>query len=99
MQPVTPLCHTTLYFYTLLLKNYDSAKANYLVCGFKNGFRIGFQGDRHFRASPHLKSASEFPEIAEELAKEISQDRIAGPFHELPIINIHISPIGDVSDG
>jgi hypothetical protein len=93
-QPVTTVCQTTL---TLLLQNYDSAKANYLVCGFNNGFRIGFQGDRHFRASPNLKSASEFPEIVEKkLAKEISQGRIAGPFHELPFVNMHISPIGDV---
>jgi hypothetical protein len=38
-------------------------KANYLVCGFNTGFRIGFQGDRHFRASSNLKSACEFPEI------------------------------------
>jgi hypothetical protein len=59
VQPVTPVCHKTL---TLLLLNYDSAKANYLVCSFNNGFRIGFQGDRHFRTSPNLKSASEFPE-------------------------------------
>ena len=59
VQPVTPVCHKTL---TLLLLNYDSAKANYLVCSFNNGFRISFQGDRHFRTSPNLKSASEFPE-------------------------------------
>jgi hypothetical protein len=60
VQSVTPVCHKT---FALLLQNYDSTKANYLVCGFKNGFRIGFQGDQHFRASPNLKSASEFPEI------------------------------------
>jgi hypothetical protein len=59
VQPVTPVCHKTL---ALLLQNYDSAKANYLVCSLNNGFRIGFQGDRHFRASANLKSASEFPE-------------------------------------
>ena len=94
VQPVTTVCHKVL---ALLLQNYDSAKANYLVCGFNTGFRIGFQGDRHFRASPNLKSASEFPEIVEEkLAKEISQGRIAGPFHELPFVNMHISPIGVV---
>ena len=62
-QPVTTICHTTL---ALLLQNYDSAKANYLVCGFNNGFRIDFQGDRHFRASPNLISASEISEIVEE---------------------------------
>jgi hypothetical protein len=50
VQPVTTVCHKTL---ALLLQNYDSAKANYLVCGFNNGFRIGFQGDRHFGASPN----------------------------------------------
>jgi hypothetical protein len=67
VHPVTPVCHKTL---ALLLQNYDSAKANYLVCGFNNGFRIGFQGDSHFRAWPNIKSASEFPEIVEEkLAK------------------------------
>ena len=94
VQPVTPVCNTTL---ALLLQNYDSAKANYLVCGFNNGFRIGFQSDRHFRASPNLTSANELPEIVEEkLAKEISQGRIAGPFHELPFVNMHISPIGVV---
>jgi hypothetical protein len=68
VQPVTPVCNTTL---ALLLQNYDSAKANYLVCGFNNGFRIGFQSDRHFRASPNLTSANELPEIVEEkLANE-----------------------------
>ena len=61
--PVTLVCHRTL---ALLLQNYDSVKANYLVCGFNNGFRIGFQGDMHFRASPNLKSASEFPGIVVE---------------------------------
>ena len=90
VQPLTPVCHKKL---VLLLQNYDSAKANYLVCGF----RIGFQGARHFRASPNIKSASVFPEIVEEkLAKEISRGRIAGQFHELPFVNMHISPIGVV---
>ena len=56
-----------------------------------------FSNFRHFRASPNLKSASEFPEIVEEkLAKEISQGRIAGSFHELPFVNVHISSIGVV---
>jgi hypothetical protein len=40
---------------------------------------------------------SKSSEIMEEkLAKEISQGRIAGPFHELPFVNMHISPIGVV---
>ena len=39
VQPVTTVCHKTL---ALLLQNYDSAKANYLVCSFNNGFRICF---------------------------------------------------------
>ena len=34
--------------------------------------------------------------MEEKLAIEISQGRIAGPFHELPFVNMHISPIGVV---
>ena len=34
--------------------------------------------------------------MEKKLAKEISQGRIAGPFHELPFVNMHISPIGVV---
>jgi hypothetical protein len=34
--------------------------------------------------------------VEKKLAKEISQGRIAGPFHELPFVNMHISPIGVV---
>jgi hypothetical protein len=34
--------------------------------------------------------------VEEKLAKEISQGRIAGPFHELPFVNMHIIPIGVV---
>jgi hypothetical protein len=40
VQPVTPVCHNNL---ALLLQNYDSAKANYLVCGFNNGFELVFK--------------------------------------------------------
>ena len=34
--------------------------------------------------------------MEEQLAKEISQGRIAGLFHELPFVNMHISLIGVV---
>jgi hypothetical protein len=34
--------------------------------------------------------------VEKKLAKEISQGRIAGPFHELPFVNMHMSPIGVV---
>jgi hypothetical protein len=47
--------------------------------------------------SDRLYTVIFFPEIVEEkLAKEISQGRIAGPFHELPFVNVHISSIGVV---
>ncbi len=34
--------------------------------------------------------------MEKKLAKEISQGRIAGPFHELSFVNMHISFIGVV---
>ena len=64
---------------------------------FQYWFSNLFSHFRHFRASPNLKSASEFQEIVEEkLTKEISQGRIAGPLHELPFVNMNISHIGVV---
>jgi hypothetical protein len=36
VQPVTTVCSKT---FALLIQNYDSANANYLVCGLNNGFQ------------------------------------------------------------
>jgi len=92
--PVTPVNYKTL---KILLEGYDRDKADMLERGFKDGFKLGYNGQRKFYTSPNLQSASQFPDIVDQkLAKEIAQNRIAGPFRESPYPNLQISPIGVV---
>ncbi len=46
-----------------MLKGYDKGTADFLIDGFRNGFKINFQGSREGSESPNLKSANDFPEI------------------------------------
>ena len=92
--PVTPINYRTLQ---ILLEGYDRDKADMLKRGFRYGFKLGYNGQRNFHTSPNLQSASQHPNIVEQkLAKEIAQNRIAGPFREIPYPNLQISPIGVV---
>ncbi len=66
-----------------------------LVDGLQNGFRLNYTGPRSFRDSPNLLSASEhFEELKLKIDKEVEAERIAGPFRNIPISNLQISPIG-----
>ena len=69
--------------------------ANFLYDGFKNGFRIPYDGPRQDRHSKNHGSAFKDPElIIEKLNEEANLGRVAGPFSEPPIKNLVISPIG-----
>ena len=66
-----------------------------LKLGFKEGFRLQYQGDRLFREAPNLKSAIERPEILrQKIRKEVRAGRIAGPFQHVPFTNLQVSPLG-----
>lgn len=66
----------------VLLQGYDRSKAEYLVEGFRNGFRIGYNEERPGVLSPNLKSALQQPNlVTEKLAKEIREGRLAGPLN------------------
>jgi hypothetical protein len=76
------------------LEGYDRDKADMLEMGFRYGFKLGYNGQRKFHTSTNLQSASQYPNTVEQkLAKEIDQNRIAGPFLERPYPNLQISPI------
>ena len=69
----------------------------YLVSGFKYGFRLGYEGPRQFRTSDNLQAARDLPDIiSKNLQKEVKLGRIKGPFKSLPFENLQISPIGCV---
>ena len=69
----------------------------YLLDGFRNGFRLGFSGPRNSMSASNLKSCRDHPEIVrEKISSEIAAKRVKGPFSEPPFPEMKISPIGIV---
>jgi hypothetical protein len=78
----------------------DRREVEYVIGGLKNGFEIGYQGDRDsFRSSPNLplshSSHDEF--IEQEMKTEVELGRRVGPFDSPPFPNMVISPIGVIT--
>ena len=87
---------------TLLERYPDIHVANELLCGFTTGFRLQYTGPRFHSISKKIISAFQYKEeTMKKLKKEINMGRMLGPFAELPISTLRISPIGLVpkSDG
>lgn len=75
----------------------DKSVAQELLCGFKFGFRLQYDGPRTDSFCSNLKSVIQNPSIAwTKVKKEIKAGRIAGPFTKKPLENLRISPIGIV---
>jgi len=73
----------------------DKKSAAILKDGFTFGFKLGYLGLRNYRESPNLKSIDANPHMAlEKVMKEVGLLRIAGPFSQIPIPDLIISPIG-----
>ena len=73
----------------------DRAAADILANGFRDGFRLGYQGVRAQRDSPNLKSVQLDPgAIRRKLDNEIELGRIVGPFSSRPLDRLIVSPIG-----
>ena len=90
--PVTPLDVDRL---EILLQGYNPVLSNYLVEGFRFGFRINFVGERCALDWPNLRSALDLPGVpSAKLQKECDAGRIVGPFTTPPFSNFLTSPIG-----
>ncbi len=77
------------------MKRYDKDKTKYLLNGFTFGFKLGFTGTQKVRMSTNLRSALENPQVvSKKLETERQNNRIAGPFQEIPLPNFCVSPIG-----
>lgn len=80
-----------------MLDGYDIVLKQFLVDGFRYGFRVNFVGERLAVESPNLQSALERPEITSaKLRKECEAGRIVGPFSTPPFPNFRCSPLGIV---
>ena len=90
--PVTPV---NVDRHEFLLQGYNPVLGNYLVGGFRCGFRINFVGEQCALNCPNLRSALDLPGVTSaKLQKECDAGRIVGPFTTLPFSNFHTSPIG-----
>ena len=79
------------------LQRYGSHKSQYLIDGFTNGFKLGFNGTQQSVLSGNLTSALDNPAVIDKkLDKETAMGRIAGPFLSPPFANFRCSPLGIV---
>ncbi|VDI55281.1 Hypothetical predicted protein [Mytilus galloprovincialis] len=77
------------------LKGYDTRKVEFLLEGFKTGFKIPFEGAEKYQFSRNLKSTLEnCLVLKKKITEEIKAGRVAGPFKEPPFENFRISPLG-----
>ena len=86
-----------LVFSALLLScNYQVDEVQFITRGFTEGFPIGYEGDRHrTRIARNLQSGLEFPQVMWDIAmKEVKLGRFAGPYHEPPLANFWVNPLG-----
>ena len=79
----------------LYLNGYDSYLRNYLVCGFKKGFRLNSFSWTHSDNNKVLTSATQHPDIVDsKLLKEAKAGRILGPLNCSPFDKFIMSPLG-----
>lgn len=78
----------------------ETQTAKKLFLGFSQGFQLYYTGPRIHIQSKNLISAYEHHnELREKIMKEVELGRVGGPFRDLPISNLRISPIGVVPKG
>ena len=79
----TPVSHIAL---SQILCGYDEHLVQFIINGFKNGFRIGCYGLKSQTIMvKNLKSADEFPLVVDQkISKELQLGRIMGPYDEPP---------------
>ena len=88
-RPPTPVSHTRL---NKLLKGHPDQ--NWLVTGFREGFKINFQGPHSSLMSSNSSSAQQNPSaVSEKIKKEVELGRIAGPFPSPPFPIFKSSPL------
>lgn len=77
------------------LEGYTQQVVNFLVDGFRNGFRINVGNTMGPLNAKNLKSAYEHGEVLrQKIDKEVREGKVAGPFEKPPLDNFIISPVG-----
>ena len=96
-QVVTPV-NVNRYEELLTEAGYPAKKTKKLINGFKNGFSLGYKGDRNVcQTSPNLKiTVGSETELWNKVMKEVKLKRFAGPYpiNKPPFKRYIQSPIG-----
>ena len=89
----SPVCQEEL---DVWLKKYPQADiAQQISDGFRFGFKVGYTGTIEHRIAENHGSARAQPSlVTEKLMKEVELGRVAGPFKELPMPDLIVSPLG-----
>ena len=75
------------------LEGYNPEDRTFIVNGFSRGFPLGVEGVVRPSISPNHQSALAHAEfIEDQLKKELSLNRIKGPFKSPPFDNFKVSP-------
>ena len=71
---------------------------NFLIQGFRHGFRIGYEGPITFGQCRNLLSARSQPvPVTKAILKELERGHTSGPFLSPPFDGFHCSPLGAVA--
>ena len=89
---ITPL-KLSAWYNKLLFCN--DPRANWVLDGLANGFKVGFSGGQLTSATQNMHSACSHPEIVDDYyLKELKRGSIAGPFNALPSPSLYINRFG-----
>ncbi len=76
------------------LDGFDEDVRTLLMTGFKEGFKVFFEGEEVELECNNSKSAQEKPEeVNGKIRKEIRKGRMAGPFHTKPLLDFKCLPL------
>ncbi|CAB3988942.1 Hypothetical predicted protein [Paramuricea clavata] len=95
--PVAAVTPLVLEEFTRELAAYPLSKRRYVLDGIRLGFRVGWEPDRVSLRSrtSNMRSASDHPDVVDAyLSSELAARRVAGPFTNLPVPLLHVSPFG-----
>ena len=95
LESIVTLVNVKMLDSILTESGYDETKKNFLLDGFKNGFSIGYEGNRkikHTANNLRLEIGDQI-DLWNKVIKEVKLNRYAGPFPEIPFEYYIQSPI------
>ncbi|XP_031562499.1 uncharacterized protein LOC116298251 [Actinia tenebrosa] len=97
LPPVSRVSPLNADLFTWELRDHpDRQRVNFIINGIRHGFKVGFnQIPSLLSARRNKKSAVDHPAVVDQyLANEVALGRVAGPFKQCPMRDLHVSSFG-----